>query len=137
MIRISVIVDSSIIVSAYNTKDQNHEKGLKIITDIENEKYGKDIFLPDFVFDETMTAIFTKTKDKKIAQKVGSHLLISCDILKVKDNTFMKAFEIFCEENALSFTDCTLLSMANTYGIEYIATFDKEIKKHFKNCVDS
>ncbi len=137
MIEISIIIDSSIIVSAYNTDDQNHEIGLKIIADIESERYGKEIFISDFIFDETMTAIFVRMKDKEAAVNVGRHLMNSCIMLKVTERIFSEAFDVFSRKNILSFTDCTIISMAESYGISHIATFDKEIKRHFRNCVDS
>ena len=137
MIDISIIIDSSIIVSAYNTDDQNHEKGLKIINDIESEKYGKEVIISDFIFDETMTAIFVRTKDKETAAKVGKHLMNSCIILKVTEKIFSDAFGVFSRKNSMSFTDCTIISMAEAYGISHIATFDKKMKRHFRNCIDA
>ncbi|HLC67876.1 MAG TPA: PIN domain-containing protein [archaeon] len=132
-----MIIDSSIIVSAYNGVDQNHETGLKIIDDVEKGKYGKEIIVSNFIFDETMTAIFAKTKNKEFAIKVGNNLLGSCIMLNVDKIVFSKSFEMFSSKNKLSFTDCTIVVMANEYGIDHIATFDKEIKKYFRNCVDS
>jgi len=136
VIKISIIIDSSVIVAAFNADDQNHDLGSRIIKSIEDGKYGKEIFISDFIFDEVLTAIFVKSKNgKEIAVKLGGHLASSCFILKVSDAILENSFELFSQKNNLSFTDCTILSMAKKYGIEYIATFDKEIKNHFVNCV--
>jgi predicted nucleic acid-binding protein len=117
--------------------DSNHISGLKILSDIQNEQYGKEYFITDYIFDETLTAIFRKIKNKKEVTRLGNHLLNVFNMLSVTKVIFMKAFELFSEDNKLSFTDCVIITMANEYSIDHIATFDKEIKKHFKNCVDS
>lgn len=104
--------------------------------DIESGKYG-EWFVSDYVIDETLTAMFSISKNKEEVAKLGKNLLKAFTLLSVPHVIFLDAFEIFSKKNKMSFTDSTLLSMANKYGIEYIATFDKEIKKHFKNCVDS
>lgn len=136
MIWISILIDSSVLISAYNKRDTNHEKGQKILEAVENKKFG-EWFISDFIFDETLTVMFSKLKNKEHTAALGKHLLKAFTLLTVPPSIFLDAFEIFSGKNKMSFTDCTLLSMANKYGIEYIATFDREIKKHFKNCVDS
>lgn len=103
--------------------------------DIENGKYG-EWFLSDYVFDETLTVMFSVSKNKRDVAKLGRYLLKAFTLLSVTRTIFLDAFEIFSRKNKMSFTDSTLLSMVSKYNIEYIATFDKEIKKHFKNCVD-
>lgn len=104
--------------------------------DIENRKYG-EWFLSDYVIDETLTVMFSISKNKEEVAKLGGYFLKAFTLLSVTRIIFLDAFELFSKKNNLSFTDSTLLSMANKYKIEYIATFDKEIKKHFKNCIDS
>ena len=59
-----IFIDSNIIISLYNIDDQNHELALKIIKDIENNKYG-DAFISDYIFSEIMTVSLIKIKDPK------------------------------------------------------------------------
>jgi len=136
VIQISIIIDSSVLISAYSKRDMNHEKGQNILNSIETGKFG-EWFISDYIFDETLTVMFSKLKNKEDTSALGKHLLKACTLLTVPPTIFLDGFEIFSNKNKLSFTDSALISMANKYGIKYIATFDKEIKKHFKNCIDS
>lgn len=122
------------LISAYSETDINHEIGRKILNDIEEGKYG-EWFLSDYVFDETLTVMFSISKNKEEMAGLGKYLMKAFTLLTVSRIIFVDAFEIFSNKNKLSFTDSTIISMANKFGIEYIATFDKEIKKNFKNCI--
>lgn len=137
MISISILIDSSVLVSAYNEDDKNHKTGLKILKDVEDRKYGEEYFISDYIFDETVTVIFSKMGNKDVATKIGTHLVSSFIVLWVTNTIFSAAFEMFSKKNKLSFTDCTILEMAKIYGVRHIATFDKEIKKYFTSVVDS
>jgi len=117
-------------VSYYNTRDSNHEKAKKIISDIITGKYGK-AFTSDYVFDEAVTVCLIRTKSLKAARKLGEHLLKSeISLLKVTETVFRTAWKLFSVK--LSFTDWTNASFLKTYGIDCIATFDREFRKHAK-----
>ena len=133
---ISILIDSSVLISAYNKRDMNHEKGQKILHEIESGKFGEWL-ISDYIFDEVVTVMFSKLHSKEATAALGRHLLKACTMLTVPPAIFIEAFTVFSQKNKLSFTDSTLLAMADKYGIEHIATFDKEIRRHFRNCVDS
>ncbi len=80
--------------------------------------------------------MFSISKSKEKVAKLGNDLMKGFTLLGTPRVIFSDAFDIFSRNNKLSFTDSTLVSMANKYNIEFIATFDKEIKKHFKFCID-
>lgn len=131
---ITIFVDSNIFVSYYNSRDVNHEKAKKIIEDIISGKHGK-AFASDYVFDESVTVCLIRTKSLETAKKLGEYMLKSeISLLKVTETIFRTAWQLFSPK--LSFTDCTNIAFLKTYGIDSIATFDKEFKKHAK-VVDS
>ena len=111
-------------------KDENHEKALKIRDNIINGKFGK-IIISDYIFDETVTTTFYKTKNLDKAVLVGQALMNVAEILKVEEETLEKSWKIFMEqkETKFSFTDCTILALMKENGIKNLATFDKDFKK--------
>jgi len=80
--------------------------------------------------------MFSISKSKEKVARLGKDLIRGFKVLGTPQAIFLDAFDIFSRNNKLSFTDASLISMANKYDIEFIATFDKEIKKHFKLCID-
>lgn len=125
-----IFIDSNILVSYYNTKDQNHELAKNVIADIEQNKYGSAI-ISDYVFDEIITVTLTRIKDKEIVIKLGMHILRSeIKILKVNKKIFQRSWQLFKESNLkMSFTDFTNLAFLEIFDIKYLATFDREFKK--------
>lgn len=124
-----IFIDSNIFISYYNLDDQNHESALKIIKDIESNKYG-DAFISDYVFNEVMTVSLIKIKDKEKVVKLGYYILRSNQMLKVNKEIFRKSWKLFQESNLkMSFTDFTNLAILDLFKIENIATLDKEFKQ--------
>lgn len=122
-----VFVDSSVFCAYANESDVHHTKASGILKKLVSEKYK--LIITDYVFDETLTAVLHKT-DKKIAAEFGKYILNSEFLIgKVSQPIFQKAWELFCKGNRFSFTDCTIVAFMETFGINKIATFDKEFKK--------
>lgn len=129
MINISIFIDTSLLVSYYNKKDENHEKALKIMPEILNESFGK-VFVSDYIFDEVVTVALVRTKSHENAKLIGSDLLNANMLyLKVNENIFMAAWKYFLEKAPMSFTDFTIIAMIKAYKIDYLATFDKILAK--------
>ena len=57
-----IILDTSFIVSYYNTADENHNKAIEIMDGLKSMKYG-DLYITDYIFDESMTVIFVRLKN--------------------------------------------------------------------------
>ena len=129
VIEISVFIDSSILVAYANKDDQNHAESEKIIGEIFSGKYGKPV-ISDYIFDEVVTVCLARTKSIEITKRVGNYLLNSQVILlKIDDDAFDEAWNIFSKSGKLSFTDCATIALMKIVGISYLATFDKELSK--------
>lgn len=129
MVEISVFIDSSILVAYANKDDQNHAESEKIIKEMFSDKYGKPV-ISDYIFDEVVTVCLARTKSIEITKTLGNYLLNSQIILlRIDDNSFDEAWDIFSKSGKLSFTDCTAIALMKTIGIPYLATFDKELSK--------
>lgn len=129
-VRKMIFLDSSFLISVEVEYDQNHERAIKIRDDIIRGKYG-DTFISDYIFDETITVTFGRTKNLQKAVLVGLRLKASAELLKVDESIFESAWERFQKQKntKFSFTDCTILSIMDKNEIKNIATFDKDFKK--------
>lgn len=125
-----IFLDSSFLVSVEVETDQNHEKAIKIRDEIIEGKFDKTV-ISDYIFDETITVTFGKTKDLAKSILVGENLKISTEMIKVDDEIFDEGWEIFKgqKDTKFSFTDCTIVSLMRKENITNIATFDEDFKK--------
>jgi len=124
----TIFIDSNVFVAYYNTRDEQHEKATKLIEKIMTFEYGLPV-TSDYVFDETITATFVRTKNKPIAIKLGNQIASSIKMLKINTTVFQDAWKIFkTTKNTLSFTDCTNIAFLSIINDNKIATFDKEFE---------
>ena len=124
----SVLIDTGIFVALSNSRDVNHNRAKKLIEECADGKYGKP-YLSDYIFDETLTTAFVRTKNHKKSIELGEFIFGSeIDLISIDEQTFQKAWEIF-KEKKLSFTDCSSLALMRLYGINKLMTFDSKLKK--------
>lgn len=126
-----IVLDSSLVVAYFNSRDDNHAKASKIIEDIVKGRYGSTACITDYIFDEVVTVSFIRLKSLARSAKIGDMLLKSTKVLEVNKNCFDDAWDIFCAQKNthLSFTDCTTISVMQENNIENLATFDKDFTK--------
>ena len=125
-----IILDSSFLVAIEVETDQNHEKAVEIRDRIIKREFGT-VLISDYIFDETITATFQKTRDLKKTILMGTNLRNAIQIINVEEETFEEAWNIFKkqENTKFSFTDCTILSIMKLHEIKHIATYDKDFEK--------
>lgn len=125
-----IILDSSFLIAIEVKEDEHHNKAILIRDKIINEEFG-EIFISDYIFDETITVSFKKIKDLKKVVEIGEILMQLGGLFKVEEETFGEAWALFKNQKAthFSFTDCTILALMKEKGIRNIATFDKDFKK--------
>jgi predicted nucleic acid-binding protein len=125
-----IILDTSFIVAFYNTRDENHEKAVKLMEDITKGKYG-NLYVTDYIFDESVTVIFIRLKSLSKTIKIGEVIRKSVEMLEVERRVFEDAWKLFKTQRktVFSFTDCTTLSIMRKRNIKNIATFDKDFKE--------
>lgn len=124
-----IILDTSFIVSYFNNKDLNHTKAKEIMDVIKTGMYG-DIGITDYVFDETVTVLFARTKNVR-------ETTTFCEPLKkiiisyMNPSLFERSWILFKnqKDTNLSFTDMTLIATLETTKTAYLATFDKAFQK--------
>jgi len=124
-----ILLDSSFLVAIEVEGDENHEKAKEIRDKIINGVFGETI-ISDYIFDETITVTFLKTKDLGKAINVGEKLRNSARTIKINDDLFNISWDIFKKQKntRFSFTDCTSIAVLGNRKIKNIATFDKDFK---------
>lgn len=125
-----IILDTSFIVSYYNTRDENHEKATELMKEIVNRKYG-NLYITDYIFDESITVILIRLKSLFETIKIGELIRKSTEIVEVGRDVFDESWKLFKKqkETAFSFTDCTTLNVMKKMDINNIATFDEDFKR--------
>ena len=121
-----IVLDTSFIVSYFNTRDQNHLKAVKLM-----KKIHEPLCITDYIFGEVVTVSLIRLKSLDRASKIGNVLLKSLKIINVEKTSFDNAWNLFCKqkETVLSFTDYTTISVLLENDIEKIATFDGDFGK--------
>lgn len=126
----AILIDAGVYFAKYNEDDLNHQRARNIFADIVSGNYGQP-YLLDYVFDEFVTLVQTRTKRNDIATDLGNKLLDAKyqDLLRVNYDIFQAAWQIFQNQKGkkgkyLSFTDCTLISTAKVLSIAYISTLE-------------
>jgi len=123
-----LILDTSFLVSYYNTMDENHSMA-KILMDV-ILKGDFEVFISDYIFNECCTVLLLRLKDSKRSIEV-CEVIKSIEMIMVNETCFQRTWEIFKEQNKhkMSFTDCSTLALMETYRIKNIATFDEGFEK--------
>ena len=125
-----IFIDANVFVAYYNERDFHHSRAVAVMKDITLGVYGP-AFTSDYIFDESVTVAFIRSKDKDRAVALGDALLHSTiKMLKVNGHVFREAWKLFGRNMfGLSFTDRTNLVFMRLFHIERIATFDGAFEK--------
>ena len=125
-----IFLDSSFLVSVEVETDQNHQKAVEIMDKIIKGDFG-DPVISDYIFDETITVTFSRTRNIEKTVFVGENLRNSSEFAKIDERVFEGAWQIFKNQKntKFSFTDCTTLALMVKEGIRNIATFDQDFSK--------
>lgn len=125
----SILIDSSVLIGYYHSKDHFHEKAGRIMERIDDGEYGEAV-VTDYIFDESVTVVDARARNKRLAVGLGDHLKSSAiKLVNVSEEIFGAAWEKFKRSENLSFTDCTSLAVCEARGIQFVATFDKAFRK--------
>lgn len=116
-----ILVDTNVLVSAFNTKDSLHEKAVRIM-----DECPKPFVLHEYVVLETTTVLMNRAS-KAVADAFLKSTFDSADswILYSNQSAFLDVSEAFLKHK-LSFADAALLALSDEYNV---LTFDKALQK--------
>lgn len=122
-----LILDTSFLVSYYNSRDENHVKAEELMKKID-DKF--EVIISDYVFGECCTVLLMRLKDLKKTLEI-CNAIKNLEMIRVDDSAFERAWEIFKEQKQtkMSFTDCSTVALMEMNGIKNIVTFDEDFNK--------
>ena len=124
----TIIADTSRLISLFNPEDHNHEMAVKAAKRLQNDH--KDILIPAAVFVEFLNILGRKV-GHDAALVVVSELTPPFLVLSEPNNiTTTPALEKFkIVPQAVSFTDCIVMAVADEYNTRDIFGFDKQFEE--------
>ncbi len=121
----AIILDTSYLIALNNERDAGYPAAKSLRPRIKNKEFGR-AYISDYIFDEFMTFLRMKSNPEPAIREIGDALLSddTLTLLKIDIHSFLKSWELFKKSGGLSFTDCTIVIMAEAYGIENVASLD-------------
>lgn len=123
----AIFIDTGIFVAARNKSESINRSAIQIIKEISNNNYG-DFYTSDYIFDEAMILIGSRTKKYEPMRDIGQFILNMPNLKFVytDQKVFKSAWKIHEKYNdrLLSFTDATIIAWCEQLHITNIATVD-------------
>jgi len=130
---LTVVVDTSVLVAAYNERDEKHERALELDEQLRRGEHG-EAFTTDFILDEVVTVLLARTGRHAIAVRALDFILpadpdtawIALEL--VEEEAFFRALEAFRRSGRreLSFTDWTTVTVVRDGRADAIVSFDED-----------
>ena len=122
-----IIADTSGLVSLFSPDDRNHEEAINAAKQLKNDQ--KTILIPAAVFVEFLNILGRKA-GHEIALAAASELtppfLVLSEPANLPQSPALKKFADIAE--AVSFTDCIVMAVADEYSTPDIFGFDKQFQ---------
>ena len=122
-----IIADTSGLVSLFNPHDRNHAQAVTAAKLLQHEK--RDILIPAAVFVEFLNVMGRKaghTVALAAVTELTPPFLVLSEPSSLLDSPALFKFEALAE--AVSFTDCLVMAVADEYGTKDIFGFDKQFE---------
>jgi predicted nucleic acid-binding protein len=125
-----IFVDTSAFIARFNTKDKYQKESVGFFEKVRQERIL--MITSDYIIDETITTLFSRTRSFEIAKKYGEAIIGSMVIKKIwtSEKYFEEAWSIFKKEGSmgLSFTDCVSVAIMRGLNINRVFTFDSHFR---------
>ncbi len=120
------LVDSNILIGAFNPRDAFHKPASKLLHHIEQGKVSAPT-ITDYILDEVLTFVRRRlgfVKSLEVMESILASDTLNLD--KVELGEFQAGIIIFEQHQRLSFTDSVSLAFMNSRGMREIYSFDKD-----------
>jgi predicted nucleic acid-binding protein len=120
-----IIADTSGLISLLSPNDHNHELAVKAAKRLQHEQ--KDVLIPAAVFVEFLNVLGKKaghTIAIAAASELTPPILILDEPTDLPESAALKKFAMLPQ--AVSFTDCLVMAIADDYHTKDIFGFDKQ-----------
>ena len=123
----AIIADTSGLVSLFSPNDRNHTLAVTAAKQLQNQK--RDILIPAAVLVEFLNVMGRKVGHAVALAAVGEltpPFLVLSESSPLLDSPALFKFNAVSE--AVSFTDCLVMTVADEYGTKTIFGFDKQFE---------
>ena len=127
----TVVVDTSVLVAAFNERDEKHAQALALVDQLRRGEHG-EAFTTDFILDEVVTVLLARTGRHAAAVRALDFIVpadpgtawIALEL--VGEEAFFRALEMFRRSGrrALSFTDWTTVTVVRDGRADAVVSFD-------------
>ena len=123
-----IIADTSALVSLATVTDQNHVPATQAATSL--REASRPIILPADILVETVNVLGKKSGHETALQAAASLLHPGSQFILIETRPYLiAALEKFKKQpQAVSFTDCIVMTVADDYGTKEIFSFDKQFE---------
>ena len=125
-----ILLDSSFIIAIFRRNDPLHQRAIKNRNILQN-----DCYVSNGIISEVITILGQKTKDIALVRLAYNYMkdnfiiIDESDINMYNDNVFV-IFEKYNKNKfRLGFIDCSEVVMCESYGLDYVASFDGEFRQ--------
>ncbi|MUV85156.1 PIN domain-containing protein [Natronomonas sp. CBA1123] len=127
----TVLIDTGVVYADHDTDATRHEAASRALDAVYDGEFGHP-YLTDYIFDEAITLTRKRTGSYCAAKQLSDRLLGEgqypsvYEILHVSKAGFGDAVDIFerYDDQALSFTDATIVAVAERFDIDQVLSFD-------------
>lgn len=131
----SVFVDTGLYYALQNQRAANHEEAAIAFDLLFDGRFG-NAYTSDYVYDESVTLVRSRTGSFTEASTVGDRILgrsgfpEAVRLLHVTDEVFDAAVEAFerYDDQPLSFTDATTVALVEHHDVDHLLTFDDDFE---------
>lgn len=129
----SVLLDTGVLYAHHDTDANRHDAAVESINELLTGAFGQP-YVSDYVYDEAITLTRKRTRSFDTAKTLSDRILgrgsfpSIFDIIHVGRDMFRSSIETWkrYEDQALSFTDATLITLCERRGIDGVLTFDSD-----------
>lgn len=129
-----VLIDSNVLVSIFDKRDKWHERSLNLIKEISDK--GFEIVIVDLILFESISVVTRRFRERglngdeiksvidKLVEFSFGRITWTNEVLRI---WFVEVIEIVKESNGeLNFNDAFLVLFCKKYGVNFIASFDRD-----------
>ena len=129
----TVLIDTGVLYAEHDTDATRHETAIDAIEAVYDGELGQP-FISDYVFDEAVTLTRRRTGSFAPAKQLSDRLRGRneyphvFEMKYVTASVFSDAVTVFeqYDDQQLSFTDATIVSLAEQHDIDHLLSFDDD-----------
>lgn len=129
----SVVIDTGVFYALQNERAANHEAAKNALSRVLPGEFGRP-YTTDYVYDETVTLVRSRTNSFREASTVGNRILgddeypDAIELINVSKELFDQSVAVFKRyyDHALSFTDASTIALVEERDFDAVLAFDDD-----------